>query len=493
MAIQQTPDRISFVCPKCNKGLQISQGAAGRNVQCPGCKEVVKVPGGAVSVPVAPAQKTSSTKPVVTGSTSQTRITSTNQPAATASSKSSKRLAAAKSAEPKAIKVIEWDQKRILRVAGAGIAVIMIIIVGIIYLSNRAAKAEAEKREQIRILKEEQDKQAEDARLNKAKKTLEDIIKDEQSSPLDLKELLAKMRRNEDAVKGTPTEEDWKSKKKEISEKSDILNSARKEDDSFDKNPKDFNKPLKAYEKLKADAQAIQNHDALVAEIDRLMAKITDSLKKELDKEMSALEAKIDEAMAKNAFNDALAACDKFPNYLRDLPEVNDKMDKLRDKITQAKEAVVQKRKEWRSLLDVASWNLQGCTGQTDNEGSLVITNERSNNAFAVAGESDLRKYKLEITFKMLQGATTILLGSTITNTGKSITPKAQIPLARKFGGSWDKIMIEVKDNALVYAQGDNAPQTFDVKGGVQGQIAFVFPQAAKMVIKEIRIKSTED
>lgn len=53
----QTPLRrelIHFKCPQCSKRLQTKPDLAGKNIKCPGCNQVIKIPSPAVPKPQPP-------------------------------------------------------------------------------------------------------------------------------------------------------------------------------------------------------------------------------------------------------------------------------------------------------------------------------------------------------------------------------------------------------------------------------------------------------
>src|SRR6516164_6738279 len=50
-ATPAAPSTIPVACPSCGKQMNLGAQLAGKSIKCPGCQQVVKVPGGAAAAP----------------------------------------------------------------------------------------------------------------------------------------------------------------------------------------------------------------------------------------------------------------------------------------------------------------------------------------------------------------------------------------------------------------------------------------------------------
>lgn len=521
MASQQPTGSISFNCPNCNKPLRVRNDFAGKNVQCPGCQGVIRVPATdpaaitqsipQLNTPKAPAGPGRQTAPVQAAPKPATRIIApssksiqafapgTTKPATSSqavkspTSKISGRLPAVK-AQPQTAREAPSKKKKIIFIA-SGAAVLVLIIGLALFLSHRSNQEKERLLDEKKANQAKREEEAEQARLQQAKEALSEISRYEQLAPVDFKGILKKIAEKEKDVEDTPTEAELKAKKEEINAKLDIYNAVRDAEKNFNKNQTDYDSPLKEYEKLKSDAQATKNPDALVTEIDKFIGRLNDARKKEIEKEVETLTSKIDADVDKNKFKNAYTLCGQIPKHLKDLPEAKEAIDKLKEKIKQAEAAYRDKRRQWQPLWDgsgTTGWKNENCTIYIGEEDCLVIANEKPNTVgYALVGEGDWKDYQLEMDFKMVQGAVTIFVRVNPSNPNAGAIP---VPLVRKFGGDWEKLSLEIKEGQLTYTQGSNPTNTGTIPDAAspQGGILFYVKSGDKIMIKNIKVKLAE-
>lgn len=521
MASPQTSS-IQFACPRCAKQLRVRQDFAGKNVQCPSCQGVIQVPAtdpaaitqpipqlntpqpplrpSTVRVPTASQQPpprpptriiSPSSKSITAIASGTAKPTSASQAVKSSASRISSKLSAVR-AQPQQAKEPLPRKKKIMLIAGGGGA--LAVIIGLIlFFSHQSSKEKENLLRDKEAIKEQKTQDAEKARLEQAENALAEILRYEQLAPVDFKGILKKLNDKEESFKETPTADKVKVKREDLTAKIDILSAVKDADKSFSKNPTDYETPMNAYEKLKSDAQATKNPDALVDEIDKYIGRLNDAKQKELDKVIEELGAKIDAELSKNGFKNALALCGQLPAHLKNLTEAKEEMNKWKEKIKTAEAAYHDKRKQWQSLFDgsgTTGWKNENCSIYIE-EDCLVITNDKPNTVgYALAGEANWKNYQLEMDFKMVQGAVTLFVRVNPSNPNVGIP----VPLVRKFGDAWEKLSLEIKDDQLTYTQGNDPTKTASIpdEAPTQGSILFYIKSGDKIMIKNIRVKQVE-
>ncbi|MFA5794800.1 MAG: hypothetical protein WC980_07015 [Candidatus Brocadiia bacterium] len=490
MGQEQNQELISFNCPSCQKLLKVRQNLVGRTVKCPACMNVIQIPD-SESMPTQPIpmmEHPPEPKPAPRSTAPISRLAPASKPAikpVTGSKLASGRLRPGVkqlSPEEQAAK-----KKKTMMMLGGAIAGVIIIVLIAVFMSAQSARKQKELEENKRIAKVKQEQEEKEAREQKAQSVIKDVVKFEESVGVDYGSLLKKIREKKSDVKGTPFEKELAAKEDEVKQKVDVLRVVRETTRDFESNPKDFDRIIKQYDKLREDAQVIKNTDALVNEIEKLKVEVVKAQKKEVENVLASLESNVGGLMDKNQFKEALFECNKT---FKDWPDAKSDIEKIVVKINQAQAEYQKKRYDWQVLYDgsaTTGWDSVGCNLFIETDG-LVIENKSSGLGFAAAGQADWQNYTVELNFKMVQGAVTIAVRF------KAGEPSMAIPVARKFGSSWEKVTVTVKDNEMIFKQGDGEVKKVPVPDGTsaQGKVGFILKPNDKIIIKDIKAKLIE-
>ncbi|MFH1227742.1 MAG: hypothetical protein V1701_07550 [Planctomycetota bacterium] len=519
---------ISFNCPGCQKGLRVKQDMAGRNVKCPVCMAVIQIPDmetmptqpipivepisapkpaprpvqSSRMIPAVKQQQTPAAKPgqssrvipaikqqqtpAARPGQSSRMIPAIKQPDRPVTGKmSSVRLkAGASQILPK--EGVSVKNKKTLMIAGGAVAGVIIIILIAVFMSAQSETKQKEILDNKKRVTEKQDQDEREAREQKAKDFIKEIDRIENSAGIDYKSVLNKIKNNESDVKGTPYEKDIAAKKEEIKQKLDVLRVVNETKSDFESNPNDFARIIKQYDKLKEDAKVIRNTNALVDEIERLKAVVVDAQKKEFDTALASIESNVNSMMEKNEFKNALAECKKA---LEKFPDAKDTIENKISNIKQAESEYLRKRYDWQVLYDgsgTLGWNSQNCNVFIDTDG-LGIENKTGGQGFATVGEAEWQNYTFEMSYKIVQGAARILVRFDLSKGNNQVV----IPIARKFGNSWEKLIVTISDDQITFKQGDGAAQTISVPDNTpsRGKIGFLLNPGERMLIKDMKAK----
>ncbi len=471
------PKTIRFKCPQCSKTLQTKLNFAGKNIKCPGCTKIITVP--------SPAPTQSQPKPKLQTQLSKPSVSRIKKTISKTRLKPLTRRVA-KKAPIKTRKKSETneDKKSIPKfylIGGAAAG--LVLIVGLIIFFSVKSKQNANQE-----------------RLKLAQESYDEIIDYQEKHSLEFKKILALIDEYRNVVKQTKFEYDLGEKEKEIQNKANVLKKADKADQAFAANPTDYDGAVEKYTSLKNDARELEEPKALVAELNRRINDIETKREKEIVEKIPVLEFKIDAELDKKEFQAALALCDNapediFPSYLKKAPKAQDELTRLKKKIQEAETTHIQKQKDWQVLYNestsIASgewhWEWRGCTHQTKDNNLIIINNTNKVGAVYV-GETEWKDYEIEATYKVIQGALTILTRADYKTKNSQAVP---VRLPRKFDDDWNTVSINLSGTRLNISgvEIEKPSRTVPPKASKKGTVGFMLPPGVQLILKELKVK----
>lgn len=470
---------IRFKCPQCSKTLQTKPDFAGKNIKCPGCTKVIAVP----SPSPAPAQ--SQPKPqtqLLKSSVSRIKKTISKTRLKPFTRRMTKKPPI-KTREKYATNENKKSIPKLYLIGGAAAGLVLIVGL-IIFFSVRANQND--NRERLRLAQESYD----------------EIIDYQEKHPLEFKKILALIDEYRDVVKQTKFEYDLDDKEKEIQGKANVLKKADRADQAFAANPTDYDGTFEKYTTLKNDARELEDSKALVAELNHRINDLEAKREKEVVEKIPLLEFKIDAELDKKGFQAALELCDNapedvFPSYLKNSPKAQDELNRLKKKIKEAETVHTQKQKGWQILYDESTkpgsgdwpWKWHGCTHQFQDK-NLVLINTTNGTGIVYVGETDWKDYEIEVTYKVIHGALTVLTRANYKDKKARAIP---IGLQRKFPSDWRTVSIDLSGNQLNISSSDieidNPVRTVPKNNSKKGAIGFQLRAGDRIMIKELKIK----
>ncbi|MBI4834615.1 MAG: hypothetical protein HY811_07350 [Planctomycetes bacterium] len=348
--------------------------------------------------------------------------------------------------------------------------------------------------------------------LANAKKAFEEIEAYESKNPLESKEILKRIKNSIGLMANTPYEEPIKKKQTEHDEKEFIIREVRDYYDSFEgaKNKGetiDYDYYMKNLTELKEKAEKTTNNTELLKFTDDQIAKVQEGQKGEGLQKLSDLKKNVDEFLGKESFEMAKSECNNFPEGYKSDPAIAQEIDKLVEKINQAEQAYIKKKKEEGEVLydggqpDTSKWIPFGLPPKMEvlDDNTLSLENISGQESYIFMGETSWVNYTVEVEYKVVQGALNMLMRFDYEplkqQPPSNPKPPVEYPLKRTPGDeSWKKITLGINDKTLTVKQDDKPEEkkTLNQDSATNGAFGFALRAGDKIIIKRIKVKGIE-
>jgi hypothetical protein len=372
------------------------------------------------------------------------------------------------------------NMKKIYLIGGAVAAAVIITLMILSYMSNKAKEEEA-----ARL-------------LALAKSYYNEIVETARDFPDDPKKVLDKIKERYDQIKDTVYESEVKKIEATTKEQLDITRKFNALVNASIPTTKDeIDERIQEYRALKGKASDYQRivdkiNDAIKALTQEKQKIINDDklAEEQLKKDWDDFKSKTDTMHTQKSYKDILKACEEFlgkPGHLK-FQEETEKIKAEAQKALQEIDEIAKQRKEWQILTDdISKWVRSGASSSEvycDEKNQLIMKNPANNPQGMTRLDNNnkgenWKDFSLTIEFKIVSGSLDMGVKG------------QELAFPRKFKVEWQKYTIEVKGEDMTISGTEMEPRTSKV-----ATTPFPFVIVAKagdeFIIKELKAKIIE-